>query len=544
MSVFLLIIAPAVYWMLGMPFLLRRDDSTLLLAPLLGGAVAGLLGELSLAAGLPAKVVMTIALLTALVCLLFYGRNRRTLISLRDAYGFTLIALLPALFSPFPILGTWDGDWLFLYESGRTVLEGGTFSSESLQRPPLFGAATIPLWLFSEGLVPYQLFATVMSAGALGACLFALHRFAPACPSPARIILFIVIVPFFLHHTAAAWGKLMAAALLITAATELSRPKDSSALWWSGVWFALAVAVHQSSLVYAPVLLAMRVITRGWKTREMVYITGIFAVTGILLVGLFEWWTIALYGLDRKISVNPSVAQRDSSVSLAGNTFLVIFTSFVGWSPLESLSRWFQQTDALSTKRIVSELFWFVTSWVQCLAGTFLGTFFPLLLAGGKALAIRLLREILTPRGAILSVASLTVVILNGILSPNHSSNGTMQAGLTGLGLAGLLVLSVLLLEVAPRRWPLALGITAACGTLPWFTLNLATSIGLKFSSGFRTRFVEGSEGDWLRLSEHHLIPLGLQGFPYLQTGLLLVLLVAFLRFKTSLRLSPDQRHV
>lgn len=526
MSAFLLLLAPLIYWGLGVPFLLgRRDDSTSSLAPLLGGAVAGLFCELAFATGFSARTTMIAVMTLAAVWLMIFGRERRVWLSLRNTYALYLVALVPALASPFPILGTWDGDWLFLFKAGRTLWESGTLSGESLQRPPLFGAGAGPLWVFADGLASFQIFAAVMSAGALGACLFVADKLAPGI-SRIRLLAPLVLAPFFLHHTAACWGKLMAAGLLLAAGTELWRATNRSGVWWAGVWFALAVAVHQSSLFYAPLLLAIRVTACGFKFADLLAMTGVFAVTGLALAGGFELWTVQHYGLAAKIAANPSVAQRDPNVSLAMNTFLVIVTSFLGWAPVENLVRWAGQPDARSAARMGKESFWLVTSWLQVLAGTFLGAYAAVLLAGGKTFFARCRNGFCSRSAVWLWLAVGLVILCNGLLNPSSSSNGSMQTGLVGLGLAGFLALSIGLAKEVPRRWTWAVGLTTVFGTLPWLVLNVGVSAGLRFSATFRDKFVSGSEGDWERLRTNHLVPLGLSGFPLWQIGLLVALLV------------------
>jgi len=318
----------------------------------------------------------------------------------------------------------------------------------------------------------------------------------------------------------------MAAGLLLAAGTELWRAVNRQALWWAAVWFALAVAVHQSSIIYAPLLLAIWVVKNGWTVADLVKISFIFAATGFVLVGSFELWTIGRYGLAAKIAANPSVAQRDPSVSLAANTFLVMLTSFLGWSPVESMLRWARQPDPFSFGRFSKESFWLVTSWLQVLAGTFLGAHAPLLVSGGRTLLGRLRNARRDRTAFLLLAASGIVVFLNGLLNPFYSSNGSMQTGLVGLGLAGFLALSVWLAKESPQRWSWVIGITTVCCTLPWLALNLGVSSGLRFSPAFRSSFISGSEGDWDRLQANNLIPLGLTGFPQLQLGLLILLVI------------------
>ena len=87
--------------------------------------------------------------------------------SLAQSVLLYFVALVPIAISPFPILGNWGGDWLFLFKSGRELVEGVPMTAGTLQRPPLFGAAAVPLWIVADGLVPFQLFAAVMSGGVL-----------------------------------------------------------------------------------------------------------------------------------------------------------------------------------------------------------------------------------------------------------------------------------------------------------------------------------------------------------------------------------------
>jgi hypothetical protein len=514
MTIVLLFIAPLLYWLPGAAFLLGRKDGGLFLAPLLGGAIAGLAAEFAYAVkwSVPATTLSVLAITALLTLARLYRETsaRVALGSLGELYGFYLLALVPALLSPFPIAGTWDGDWLFLYEAGQSLWKGTDLTAESLQRPPLFGGGASFLWLFQGGLIPFQIYAAVMSAGTIGACVFALRRH--GCHITLRRLLpLLVLTPFFLHHTAACWGKLMAAGLLVASGAELASNKSRPAEWWSALWFALAVAVHQSSLLYAPLLLGIRLLPphRNTAPALLKWLTRM-AIPGILLVGSFEGWTVFHYGLEAKIAANPSVAQRDPALSLLENTAMVILTSFVGWSPLESLLRWLEQADAFTLARAGKEGFWLLTSWVQVMAGTFLGVWGPVLLAS------RFRRgDILTEKHSTKSLwipgsSAAVVVVLNGLLTPFASSHGTMQAGLVGLGLAGLLIFIAAMEAVCPSRHRAALILTTVFGFLPWLLLNAGISAGSHLSASFRDMFLNGSEGDWKRIVANDLTPLGL----------------------------------
>ncbi len=544
MTLFLIIIAPFLYWALGSLFLLQREDDSLLMAPVLGGAVAGLASELAYAAGWSPQILCTALLIVSLFAFGSYLFNQNFIKqvwkNLLHVYALYLLALVPALASPFPIIGTWDGDWLILYQSGLCLWEGTVMSAESLQRPPLFGGGVSLLWLFMDGLIPFQIFATVMAAGTLGAVWFAMGRLELRVSS-WRVLVLLVLTPFFLHNTAACWGKLMAAGLLLASSIELWVGNERSAVWWSAGLFALAVAVHQSSIIYLPLVGTIQLASKGWGALSPVRFLASFGLMGFLLVGMFELWTVLHYGLEAKVAANPSIAQRDPNVSFMANTAAVIATSFVGTAPLKPIFRWIQAEDALTIERATKESFWLLSSWVQVMAGTFLGAYLPMLLAGGLPLLRTLRAYLLTKSGFMLASASAAVILLNGLLNPFASSHGTMQTGLVPLGLAGLLGIAVLLARDFPKRWVWGLGITTTMGTVPWLLLNLGVLAGLEFSALFRDRFVAGSEGDWDRLQMHGLTPLGLSGFPELQLILLaLLLLAATMPFSRSI---IDQHH-
>src|SRR5262249_40369089 len=152
--------------------------------------------------------------------------------SLTESYLLYGVALVPTVFSPFPVIGLWGVDWLLFCGAGKALWEGGQLTPVLLQRPPLFGVGTAPLWLFlSDTLIPYQIFSASMWAAALAAGLFAMDRFWPDI-SRRQLLAPLALSVFFLHNTATCWGKLMAAAFLIAAATDLLGEYCSSKTWW------------------------------------------------------------------------------------------------------------------------------------------------------------------------------------------------------------------------------------------------------------------------------------------------------------------------
>jgi hypothetical protein len=489
------------------------------MALLTGGAVAGLSCELAFAAGVRAEVLL-VPILIASVTFMVIRRKKWQWASLGEACLLYAVALVPAVVSPFPVIGLWGGDWLLIFDAGRTLWEGGQLSIASLQRPPLFGAATSPLWLLSDGLIPFQILSAVMSAGTLGACLFAADHFWPRISRP-RLLAPLVLSVFFLHNTAACWGKLAAAAFLLAAATDLLGGYPRTRTWWAGVWFALAVATHQSSVIYIPLLVAILVTQRDVTLRSALKVLVIFAICTLLLAGLYEGWTAWQHGLGTKIAANPTVAQRQPDVPFVTNTLLVVVTSFLGWAPRDYFVLWLQTGDLWSRARAGKELFWLTTSWFELQAGTFIGAFLPFLFVASRELLAHARAQLADWKGRIFLCACVLVILLNGALNPYSSANGTMQTGLVGLALAGFLFLGRWLERGHPRRWRMMVAITLAIGTLPWLAFNLALIAGVRLNENFPSVFATASEEDWQRLVSNQLSSLGLSAFPFLHLTLL-----------------------
>jgi hypothetical protein len=257
-TIFLMLVAPLPFWALGLPWL-ADDLRRIRLAPLVGCALVGFYAELALVSGLPVRASVGAMILASVAMLLPRRRALKHLMGLAVAEYLPvyLVSVLAASLSPFPILGNWSGDWFLIYQMGQSVIHG-ELPRAMLARPPLFGAAATPLWILGDGLIPYQLMASVASAAIIAATFSFMDHFWPK--SPRRLLLPLLISPFFLHHTAAAWAKLLAAGLILAAMVEAWRGRRLA----SGAFLALAVGVHEGSIVWAPcVLLAHGVGTGG-----------------------------------------------------------------------------------------------------------------------------------------------------------------------------------------------------------------------------------------------------------------------------------------
>jgi hypothetical protein len=141
------------------------------------------------------------------------------------------------------------------------------------------------------------------------------------------------------------------------------------------------------------------------------------------------------------------------------------------------------------------------------------------------------------PRLLLVGIA--IAVVFNGVLAGFYSNQGTMQNGLVPLGLGASAVLAAHFAALgaeglaATRRvaW-----FTVLIGTLAWFVTNAGTSAGLWLSASFRRRFLTGSEGDYLRVLQDRLHPLGTSAFPAVPCLCAALLLLTLLIWRRSAR--------
>jgi hypothetical protein len=437
------------------------------------------------------------------------------------------VAVLAASLSPFPVLGHWEGDWLLLYEMGQSVIQGH-LAGDMLARPPLFGAAAAPLWIVSHGLIPYQLMAAVASASAATVMFSFIEHFRPRAP---RIVLLpFLLSPFFLHNAAAAWSKPLAAGLIVAAVIE----GLSARRWVSSALFALAVAVHEGSIIWAPSVLLVHLSgSTGWRSAARAL--GRLALTGLLFAGPLEIWVLMKYGLTAKMAMSPVVADSGKTSFLA-KTVLAVISTFVGWGPIVDALRWLRSPNPTAYATASKEAYWLVTSWITTLAGTLVGLLFPFILVRRAA------RDLFAHLGTWPILGLAIAVVMNALLTPFYGNEGTMQVGLVPLGyvLYGLLAARVARLDdqrdVPIRRMAWLMGLA---GTLPWLLTNACTSAGLWLSAAFRERIRTGSEGDYFRVMQNRLEPLGMAAFPEVPL-LCCVLLIGWALFLRRQRRSID----
>lgn len=171
---------------------------------------------------------------------------------------------------------------------GRGLVER-TLDANLLSRPPLFGAATAPLWLFQGGLPPFQLMSVVASAAPVTVMFGLLRKLRPNAS-----LLFLVpflISPVFLHHNAAPLGEAMMAGLLIASAFEAS----DQCLWRGAFFFSLAVATHDRGIIFAPLWILAAIQGRN-RARGVTKALGVLALTGAVVVAPIQVWEVVRFG--------------------------------------------------------------------------------------------------------------------------------------------------------------------------------------------------------------------------------------------------------
>lgn len=478
-----------------------------MLAPALGCALSGFLAEVAAMLGLPVNV--TVATLSLVAVVAAFARWRHEGASLFPALklwaGLYAYSALTVGLSPFPVVGTWGVDWRILYDAGQAVVNHTmTAEPDLLSRPPLFGAATAPLWLFSPGLLSFQFMSIVASASALAVTFVLLRRFRR--DATWEWLLPLLISPFFLHHNAAAWGKFMSAALVL--ASLLAAWDEEWVM--SSVWMALAAAVHDSAIIFVPVALWIAYLrTKSWRASLRCCL--LMAVAGVLIAAPIEIWEIAKFGWAAKVAANPSVYFH-SELPWAVKTALGILSCFAAWDPVLSLVRWLSDAHPLSKATVTKESFWLLQSWVTTLTGTFLGLLFPFMRRGFWVQ----LKEWPHLRAWIVVLA--IPLFASNALAGYYSTAGTAQAGLVPMsfGLYAWLMAAAPLEAAAFRRFLRTSTLAMALvGTLPWLLLNVPIAMGLRWSAGFRQTFEASSEQEYAYIVTHGMDSLGLVAFPW-----------------------------
>jgi hypothetical protein len=505
-----LLVAPIFYFGVGLPWAMLGKK--IAWAPLWGMAVMGFSAELGCIAGARvAATILTVAFVHGAVGGWLLWRDsenrRRTGAELSGFLKMYLVALIPFVAAPFSTPGLWGGDWFVALESATHVWHRIPFTPELLARPPLFGAASVPLLLVGPLVPAFQVFCAVASA-----CALQVFRTGLSQSAPRRLVWILAGSLFFLQVTANAWPKFLSAAFLLAAWQILAAPSLGRTAA-AGLFLGLAVASHQSAVLFAPLLL-VRLFASPQPGATRIWQLVALGVMSAAVVAPWELYTVLAYGWEAKIHANPAVSQRIDSMPGWLNAVLVGVGTFAGWGPFYVLYHWFNSPDRLTLARAAHEAYWLVTSTFNSLAASLLGLILPWWVALGGWEFWRRISDWWSQLGWPIRVALLIALAGQMWLNPYFSTDGSLHTGWVPAGLALALWFAhslgnTLMGEVnAVLKWTLLLG------TIPWVVFNVALTAALVLSTKFRSLFFDS---DLQLLEKNGWTTLALGGFPWVQ---------------------------
>jgi len=503
-------VAPLLYPAVGLVW--ARATGSPHLAALLGVAVHGLTAELSYIANWPVPVAAGIVTALHLVALPAVSRRAGTPpVSPWHAWGaflpFYLVALVPLAVAPFALPGRWSLDWALALESGRAIYSGADLPPIALMRPPLFVAATAPLWTFAPSLPAYQ----ALCAVGCGAMLQIFSHGLPAA-APRGAVWLLGGCTMFLQNTAACWAKLPAAAFLMAAWFALAGPSAGRRVV-AALLTGCALATHQATVLFTPLLLlraSADLPWRGYLRARIVRALGFAAVASIVVLP-WEVSTIARHGLAAKASVNPALGDRPDAIPGWANTLLVGVTTFVAWGPIEPTVAMIREDAPRDARFFVRFVFWNATSLFNTLAGTIAGVIIPF----GIALGTRRLKaaagSFWHSLGWDFRLALILALAGQMILNPYYSPDGSLQTGFVPAGIACLLWLARHVARTDPTALRRAVILTLITATIPWLLFEAALAGALALSAEFAAQF---RDADLVYLRDHGHLSIGLHLFP------------------------------
>ncbi len=513
-----LLAAPALYYVCGLPWALAAGR--LHWAPLFGLAVFGLAAELAYIASVDTA---TVAIVTAgvhgiaaatLVRTRYTRAPNEVMIDAREFLASYVLALVPLAIAPFPLPGRWAGDWIIAMETGYAVFTGAALPGFALTRPPLFGAATAPLWCFGDKMISFQILSAIGSA----ACLQVVRHLLPVA-NRAPLLWTIAGSLFFLQVTAAAWSKFTAAAFIL-AAWQSAGEQSRRTPYVAGALTGLALATHQASVLFAP-LVVIRLLTATKGTAGKWYARipslAVFGMVAALFCLPWESFTITRYGLEAKAAANPALATRPDIPAWA-NTLLAGATTLGGWGPVEAILSLASEATARDSVFASRAVFWIATSTFNTAAGTLLLLVLPAWFAAGSATVLGRFRLAWQSSGLAGRLAWAVAFAGHAVLIPYYSPDGSLQAGWVPAGLALLIWLAHQLAAEGPTAVRRSVYWTLGSSYALWIVFQLGLGAALHASAAARARL---RDTDLIYIREQSLSSLGSSMFPWLQVSLL-----------------------
>lgn len=447
---------------------------------LLGIVTYGLLGEFSLISGICWEGCFVLLLLVVAVLAVFRLAHLAGLLSHCSwFFCYYLVALSAWVTILFPLPGNWGGDWYENIRLGQGAFDG-VMPHDLIGRTPLFGSASLPLALLTNGLGGISVLTCVVAA----TLAFLIRGFLLRYFGCKRKALWVPLVfccsGIYLQNAAFPWNKFLAAACLFAAAGEiLCQSKTKMATVSSSFWIAAAVATHEASILFVPAILCLWIFTSHFSSvRSWVWRVCALVICLGCLVAPYELWTIAKFGWQEKVARNPSVYYRSENhhdgTTVSGicqTAGEVLFTTFVP-NPTVIPSYWTSQGFEKSPRGFVMRMYFSISAYRTYTAGTLFFAVLPLLgfpLVWKRGMGF--FRDGLVKRTLALLICLTLAVVGNAVLNAYSSPFGSLQTGLTPLGVFAFCAITFLILQPDGKERPL-LAAAAALQTLPWFLLQ------------------------------------------------------------------------
>jgi hypothetical protein len=234
----------------------------------------------------------------------------------------------------------------------------------------------LPLLFLGKPLVAAQVYGSLMTAAAVSLMLYSPEENKTMQPS-LKVWFWLAVLlvsPFFLVHLQNLWPKFVAGGCVLLAVREamvLSKSPSHNSLLTGLFWLFAGVAFHESTILYLPMFMLLC----GWRTLVKLAVSWkiwleVFLIA-MILVGSFQIWTLAKFGLNSRIKQNPALTY-DQGLTLPKKMTLNAVGTLFGFLPADLEKRWSATTGAPPSKRAETAVYT-VIAVVSCLASTLLG---------------------------------------------------------------------------------------------------------------------------------------------------------------------------
>ena len=365
----------------------------------------------------------------------------RNLIQIQTYYLpiITIVALLPL-----PGLFGWHGDWTqTLYHS--SLANGEKIIPEMLlSRPALFGLAATPFHLILGPVSGIQAFSALSSAWlamSFGILYQRIQSKQLSCLWRCAVVLSAPII----LHSFAMWAKPLAAAGVLMMFAELTYSADPAKgrqhISWAAIWFAFAVATHESTILYLSLLIPYLLSKPETTRSDCLFSLKRFFIAGFLIVGIYRLILIFEFGLASTVDSSPTVSYRDDTANLL-QTAVENIRCTIGPQPL-----WQIRLCALNTYGFVihgtgnaTMTLSYLSGAAASVAGTLFYTILPFFFFPKSTISE--FKRFRKKHALVYSIGALLLIIFHAFLSPYPSSAGICQNGLLPLQMILLIALA------------------------------------------------------------------------------------------------------